>query len=590
MASLLTNFAAEWLFTLAATATLAWVGLPFTIPFRDDQRFSLLLAPMLGLITLPMVVAAVYIFARMSLLSSAIAALASMSVVSIVVAARWRPARHNDLPILVLVLIVSAVSTILSSAAAIQSGATSITFIDGSDQAGYGHPADWLIDHGIARRPIVNPDVPYESWPQLMLSLDPRLSSFVFVALIAMARGVSGLFAYDAACTIVGTVGPMAVAAVFARTRSTLFLLTLALMTTTLFDLGRSGYLGKIAGYPGALMLVGLFMTSTQRHLPWLATVIALTVGVAALHSGAATAFLLLMIGATFLIARLVLNFRDGDAPRLFLNDGTLLVLLMFIAVVASGVFARPVDYPPGNALPFGWGWLLERFFEIENAQTDRVRALLPWLTAVLQIAIGLQLAAIAVALLAGNALAIALCASPMVMLAALYFADMKWIALQIFSLLTCCTLVGIAVLHDDLRIAGRKSAHLAILMLGLAFVAVRLPRFAVAMDRYAFRTDPHYRYDASQYPEIRRLVDQGTLEIDTEEPLPLLGALTELGRGGIKLQWSERAWRRAFGYRRWPPRTYPVGPDFRLTARGDQPSTGVLILQTPQYQLWRLQ
>lgn len=589
-ASFLSGFAAEWVFTLLAVATLALVGLPVAIPFRGEHRFLLLLAPMLGLITLPMAVAAIYIFAKVSLLTAAIAALAVMSAVSIAAAFRWRPFRPGDLSILPLVLFVSAIAAVLSSYAAIHAGATSITFIDGSDHAGYGHPADWLINHGIARRPLVSPDVPYESWPQLMLSLDPRLGAFVFVALIAMARGVSGLFAYDAASAIVSTVAPLAVAAVFARTRLTLYLLALGLMTGALFDLGRAGYLGKLVGYPAVLMLAGLFMTSTRRDVAWLATMIVLTTGVSALHSGGATAFLMLMILGTFLAVRLLLDVHDRDVRRMSHQDGIALALLMFMALAASGIFARAIDYPAGGAFPYGWGWLLERYLEIENPQADRVRAVLPWVQAILFAALALQLAALAAAWFARNAVAVTLCASPLVMFGVLYVAGQKWIAMQVGGVLLWCMLAGIAVVQDDLRLAGRKTAHLALLLVGLAFVAARLPRFAVAMDRYAFNTDPQYRFGQSQYPEIRRLVGRGSLELDTTQPLPLIAAINELGASGMNLQYSEQAWRRAFGYRKWPTPAYPTTPEYRLTAQGDPSSTGELILQTPQYRLWRLQ
>jgi hypothetical protein len=586
---MMTSFAVEWLFTLSVVAILAVVGWPLTIPFQSDRRFAILLAPMFGLIALPMVVTAIYVFAQISLWSSAIAGVSLLGVASIATAFRWQPSRGDGGSILVLTVIISAVATGLASAAAIQSGVPGITFLDGSDHAGYGHAADWLIKHGIARRPIVSPDVPYESWPQLILSLDPRLSAFVFVALIAMARGLSGLFAYDSACAVVSTIGPLAVAAVYARTRPALFLLALGLMSGVLFDLGRSGFLGKLMGYPAALVVVGLFMTSTRRDAPWLATMMVLTVGVATVHSGAATAILLLTFGAPFLAATLLFENRKGGVHDRWCHDGVLLALLIFIALVATGLFARPIGTAAGSAFPFGWGWLTDRFFEIENPQADRVRVLLPWFGALLMAVVALQLATVVVALLVGSAVAVALCGSPLAVLAALYVADQKWIAQQLAGVLSWCTLAGIAVVHDDLRAAGRKAASVAILAIALAFVAVRVPRLAVAMQRYVFGTDPHYRFKVSTFDEIRRLVQDGTLEIDTDQPLPLNAALNELGAGESKLQWSPRAWTRAFGYRRWPPPTYPTEPDYRLTAQGDPPSTGNLILETSQYRLWKL-
>jgi hypothetical protein len=202
---------------------------------------------------------------------------------------------------------------------------------------------------------------------------------------------------------------------------------------------------------------------------------------------------------------------------------------------------------------------------------------------------VALQLATVVAALSIRSAVAVALCGSPLAVLAALYVGDQKWIAQQVAGVMFWSTLAGIAVVYDELHAASRKAAGAAILAIGLAFVAVRVPRLAVAMDRYVFGTDPHYRFKVSSFDEIRRLVQNGTLEIDTDQPLPLNAALTELGAGETKLQWSPRAWARAFQYRRWPPPKYSTEPDYRLTAQGDPPSTGDLILETSQYRLWKL-
>ena len=48
------SFVNEWLFTLSAVMTLTLVGWPLTVLFRDGRRFVVLLAPMIGLITLPL--------------------------------------------------------------------------------------------------------------------------------------------------------------------------------------------------------------------------------------------------------------------------------------------------------------------------------------------------------------------------------------------------------------------------------------------------------------------------------------------------------------------------------------------------------
>jgi hypothetical protein len=583
------SFVNEWLFTLSAVMTLTLVGWPLTVLFRDGRRFVVLLAPMIGLITLPLLVGLIYVFAKVSFSWSALVAVGLMSLVAITVALRWKPDRDEILFSLSFILVVSALVTAISTAATIQSGVPSITFIDGSDHAGYGHVADWLTKHNILRGPIVDPDVPYESWPQLMLSMDPRLSSFILVALVAVARNLSGLFAYDSTSAIVTTVGTLGVAAVYARSRTVAIAVALALMTGVLTDLGRSGYFGKLAGYPAALVLLGLFMTSTRRDIRWIAAMILLVIGVSALHSGFATAFLLCTIGTTYLAAKASLQARGIDDRNLISRDTTFLALLIFVAIAATGLFARPIKLPPLATFPHGWDWLLGRFLELENPQADRVRSAFAWFNSLQATALGLQIAAVTVAFLARSVVALALCAWPLAVIIALYAADQKWIALQLVGLQTWCTIAGIAILSDEAWATGRKSVLVPVLAIGTMLVAIRIPRLAIAMDRYVFRTESQYRFKASQFDEIRKTVGFGIVEVDMDQPLPLIAVLNELGGRDTRLQWSPRAWTRAFVYRKWPLPHYTTQPDFRLTASGDPSSTGELVLETPQYRLWRL-
>jgi hypothetical protein len=73
-----------------------------------------------------------------------------------------------------------------------------------------------------------------------MYRADPRLSAFVMLALVALLRGTSGIFAYDLACGLVLAASILGVAAVFAKSRLTLILLICVLALSVWFEYGRS--------------------------------------------------------------------------------------------------------------------------------------------------------------------------------------------------------------------------------------------------------------------------------------------------------------------------------------------------------------
>src|SRR5262245_60955167 len=170
-------------------------------------------------------------------------AILTTSTLSIAALIRWLPSNEDACFSIVLVAAVSAVITALSTASSIHNGSSSLLFIDGSDHAGYGHVADWLLSHRVQQWPRLSPETPYESWPHYMYTLDPRLSALAINTLAAWSRGSSGLFAYDPTCAVVLTTAVLGVASVFSRSPPSLVLLSVGLLACSWFDLGRSGYL-----------------------------------------------------------------------------------------------------------------------------------------------------------------------------------------------------------------------------------------------------------------------------------------------------------------------------------------------------------
>ena len=70
-------FLVEWTFTFAALLVLALTGGFVLAAFRQGRRFVLLLAPMCGLLVLPVVTTLIYTFGRASLSRAAACAYAT---------------------------------------------------------------------------------------------------------------------------------------------------------------------------------------------------------------------------------------------------------------------------------------------------------------------------------------------------------------------------------------------------------------------------------------------------------------------------------------------------------------------------------
>ncbi len=363
----MTVFLVEWAFTLAALLVLALAG-GFVLPaFRQGRRFVLLLAPMCGLLVLPIVTTFIYTFGKTSFSRAAIIAILITSAVSIATSIRWRPSHEDVGWSLLLVTVLSALAAALSMSSSIYNGSPSLLFIDGSDHAGYAHAADWLLNHRVHERPTMSPDAPYESWPHLVLSLDPRLGGFVVNALVAWARGLPGLFAYDAGCTVVFAAAVLGVACVFSRTPRTLVLLSVGLTICAWFDLGRSGYFGKLAGYSATLFVIGILLTDGKRDVKFVAAAMLVTIGAATLHSAFATALLIGAVGCTYVAAAAAIELIDKRQAKALTSDEVIIGTALLTAFATSGMFGRLAIAPLGIQFPHSWTWILPRAIDLQN-------------------------------------------------------------------------------------------------------------------------------------------------------------------------------------------------------------------------------
>src|SRR5687767_6788067 len=306
-------------------------------PFRHHRPHVVLASPFVGLLVTTFGMSLGYQLLGLPFMVSLVATAAVG-----ILATAWtvyRAGLHVDLRsgafAGVLAVLVAAIGAATSASAAIEVGGPALHYWTGTDHLGYTHPADWMIAHPPWERPRVDPAVPYESWPALMLEADPRFGSLALVALVAVVRGVPATFAYDPTCAVTLSAAVLGVAALFARSRLTLCLLVLGLLTCHWYDYGRAGYLGRVLGYPAAGTVIGMLLAAGAPLRPvMLVPIVLVAAGAASVYVADATVLFVGAIGGTFVLASLALC-REPLTRRLRCLPWQHLAVLALIAVVA---------------------------------------------------------------------------------------------------------------------------------------------------------------------------------------------------------------------------------------------------------------
>ena len=124
--------------------------------------------------------------------------------------------------------------------------------------------ADWLLKYNVLSYPRASADVPYQSWPEILFTKDPRFGSFAYLALVAAARRTSGLFAYDTAVSVALAAAIIAIAGMVGARLWSVVLLATGLYTTAWYAYGETGYFGKLIAFPGTVFLSVLMLRYLQ--------------------------------------------------------------------------------------------------------------------------------------------------------------------------------------------------------------------------------------------------------------------------------------------------------------------------------------
>lgn len=227
--------------------------------------------------------------------------------------------------------------------------------------------------------------------------------------LVALLRGTSGLFAYDLACAIALATGILGVASVFARSRRSLLLLIGTLLLCVWFEYGRTGFFGKLAGYPGALFLIGILLTTLEWNGKATSALAILMVGAATIHSALSTVHS--RRRGLFFVARVAVEGR-----RFLEEEQRIFVFAMsgLVALASSGMFGRVFGMPFGFPMVESWSWILRRLLEVQTPTLDIIPWSEAWLQAGTVIAMVLQFLLVGTAIYHRDARAFALVGGPM--------------------------------------------------------------------------------------------------------------------------------------------------------------------------------
>ncbi len=590
------TFAGNYIFIIGALMVFAGCGWWAVAPFSREVRYAALVAPLAGILVLTLATVAFYVIGIVAFDRAAVASLVLTLVVSLVLVIR-RPPRVARRELLVgagLLLGLAGVAVYFTTAASLRLGSTATLYMDGTDHVLYANVADWFRAHAVVNDPVADPLRPYMSWPNFMLENDPRAGSYAFLGLVSLASGHSGLFSFDLAVALVSAATVLATAAVFARSPLTMILLMAGLFMSHWFDYGRTGYLGKILGYPGAFVVAGLLMRTISRPMRpiALACLALLIVAVALMHSGFATALFLGLLGAAFLAWEALGRRRAGDvSPGVPTIDGLVwLGLLLGIAVTAAGTLARPLalGFPDWH---LAWSYITPRLADLDSHGLPLTGLSTGFLTGLTWLNLALWLAAGIAAWRWRLPESAALFTGPLLLLLALWVLDARTVAVQVFGTFYPLGLCGLALMIDARRAPASESKPagraLPVVMMVVALL-IHLPHFAGAAARFGGRqTPPATVYSEAEMERLAALVGRNPVLVDLTPPQPPLALLAELGRRDADLQWSAASWRIVTGYRKWPLPQYSRVPKYRIVSPATVPASGEReIFRNAQYLL----
>jgi len=608
---LLQNF----ILLFAVIVALSLFGWFIVAPFKGTRPFIALIAPWAGLVMLAFLSLFFYVMLKLPLAYAGGLAAVACLVLSFYlfwINGRELPGRRAVLFWFVSVAALTAIETAINTYMSYRLGSPAILYYDGTDHAGWAWTADWLRLYPVSHRPLdwmsANLDT-YQWIPYFHFTLDPRFGTFVVISLLSIITGLSGLFAHDLACALGLTVGILAMVGVFSRTWLFAMLLAAGLVTCHWFDYGRTGYFGKALDYPGIFTVVGLaflaFRARPEQRLFILVAMTMIVVAMSHMYPGPVQGLFLGLIGACYIVVNYAYERFDRGAAAagpLFISSRDNLMMLalgVIVAVVASGVIARPLALSFSN-YDLTWSYVLARAADLEHQGahlslfTDAQLVKLTWLMG------GIWLVLLAAAVLQRNAAATALIAAPMLLLLVLYLANARAMVFQMIGTFYPLGLAGLIMVAEASwlersaarwrsRLVAAGGAVLAVLVIGF-----HVPRFLGALDRFEGPNTPvKYQFTKQEMDGLAKAIGSVPTMIDIVEA-PQFGLAIVVGLGpDVPLQWSDKAWQYFSGCKpgvdscaQRPPEPKPA--KYRIVSAQDKFDADRVVYRTRQFQLVR--
>lgn len=505
-----------------------------------------LIAPFAGLLLLPAGTLLVYAATGLAFAWSAAAA----TLVLLSASALTRPwPRLSRGDALALVLTVLSASFIVSPAS-FEAGEPAMLFLRGTDQAGYAQLANWLLHHTVHDAPVTSSLRPLESWPAVMFASDPRFGSFALLALVTLLRGGPTLFSYDPAQALLLASAVLAMVGAFARGRFAGAILGITLLTGVWLDLGSSGYLGKLFGYPAALLLGGLLAGAEtcppERRLGYGAMVVLFSMVAASTYPGHVLALLAGAIGLAGTAAAMWHDKRH-DLHRRF--DLQLTVMSMIAASFASGMVARPLQpgYPKWQG---SWSDALAISLGTQSSSLqDLVPGVLSRAGGVACLGAGMILALLAIR--SRNTVAFALAAAPVGIATTLLALGRTMSLPQLVGFAGPALLIAAVLLS---AMAHRPTQRALAITMFAVIIAMTAPASLAALRALwpSRDTELYVLRQGELESLVARLAGQNVI-LDVVGPVQWSLSFMLLAGERMKLSYSTASWNALFGYRDWP-------------------------------------
>jgi hypothetical protein len=572
----------ELAFIFGTLVLFTGCGLGIIAPYARKLPFALLASPQAGLLLLSTTTQLYYSIFYLPIGKALLLAIPTCLAVTVcgLLVTKFRLLQKELLFFLVSAALLSAVYTVASCASSIKNGSPSILYTDGTDHLAYAHLADWMRNHAPSRdapfrsEPWADPTLPYQSLPNIVFGMDPRMGSYTFVGIIGVLRGVPSTFIYDSACAIALVAAILGVAAVFSTRLPIFLMLALGLSLAHWYDFTHAGFLSKALAYPSALLTTGLFFLGLGDKRIWtIVSLLSAVAGSALMLSGQVTVLILVLLGVPAMFLRTL------QARRIEIRDFCVLILMSFFAIAVSGFFVRPYGggfpHDPYRTLPTAM-----RALDIEGwvVATGTAEASV-WL---LVCAVAATITLVILAQLRQHAIATALLSAPMVFLVVLLACRSRDVAYQLTGFFYPATLCGAAAFASSSKPNSRRLAGIAGIAAMSVIMATRAPRAWIAAQHYiapSMLTQNSISLD--EFDSIEHVVNGRSLLVDLgPNPRLPIAALVELGRRGLQLQWTPRSWYPTVGgwRRSWTIPRYAAPAELRLVARAEATALNPLV------------